>query len=35
VSQILGRLADEGVVAEAGRHVVVLAADRLAALARI
>jgi CRP/FNR family transcriptional regulator len=34
VSQVLGRLAHEGVVAEAGRNVVVLAADRLAALAR-
>jgi hypothetical protein len=34
VSQVLGRLAAQGVVAEAGRNVVVLAADRLAALAR-
>jgi CRP/FNR family transcriptional regulator len=34
VSQVLGRLAGQGVVAEAGRNVVVLAADRLAALAR-
>jgi CRP/FNR family transcriptional regulator, cyclic AMP receptor protein len=34
VSQILGGLAEQGVIAEAGRHVVVLAPDRLAALAR-
>ncbi|MDM0034704.1 Crp/Fnr family transcriptional regulator [Variovorax sp. J22P271] len=34
VSQILGRLARQGVVAEAGRHVVVLAPDRLAAVAQ-